>query len=658
MGAVTITDFGGIIPRRSERLLPNNAAQVAVNCNLSSGELTPFKSPSRVHISAKSGPLLNINRIVDGASAAWLTWPFDVDVVKAPLFGTPCWVFTGDGEPRITNMAMATAGAGYPYSYNTLGTPQPITAPGVSHSGGVGSATDRLYCYTFYSTFDGKEFEGAVSPASTLITGKVDGTWSITGMDAAPPNSGTVTGVFASGETTFTDTVNHWLRVGEQVVIDGVTLAVTAVTSTKIFKVAGDYSAETAWSRKAPFATTVKRLYRTTGTTGQWQAVAEGITGTSYSDTLTDAQILGDELISADWAMPPVDIKALIVLPSQALAAISGNKVVFSEPNQPHAWPTKYAIQLDYDGVALSAFGNNIGVATTSIPTIITGTEPGQMTAQGAQEVHPCLSKRSMVSLGDMAIYAAPSGLVAISPSGVSVWSIAYFTEKEWTNFNPATMVGAMYGRRLYMLYQYSGSTRILIFNLMGDQSYLTEAHISADEIYSDMTDGRLYVSFGSGVYEVDPLDGYNLVQDWMSKEIVLPDPANLGAALVSFQLAVDPAQIAALQAERTVVELSNNAIVTSGIAHGAWNGFGYNVKAFNTSDIEPLPDVPPDNKVTFQYYANGVLKSTREVSNRKPFSLPSGFKANRVAVRVSSNCRIESIELGATKQSIGTTPQ
>jgi len=51
-------------------------------------------------------------------------------------------------------------------------------------------------------------------------------------------------------------------------------------------------------------------------------------------------------------------------------------------------------------------------------------------------------------------------------------------------------------------------------------------------------------------------------------------------------------------------------------------------------------------------------LKSTREVSKREPFSLPSGFKANRVAVRVSSNCLIESIELGATKQSIGTTPQ
>ena len=46
MGAIRLTSFGGIVPRTSERLIPDNAAMVATNCDLSSGELQPFVQPS------------------------------------------------------------------------------------------------------------------------------------------------------------------------------------------------------------------------------------------------------------------------------------------------------------------------------------------------------------------------------------------------------------------------------------------------------------------------------------------------------------------------------------------------------------------------------------------------------------------------------------
>lgn len=57
MGAIRITAFGGIIPRTSERLIPDNAAQIATNCRLSSGELEPFNAPALSYTSAKTGPL-------------------------------------------------------------------------------------------------------------------------------------------------------------------------------------------------------------------------------------------------------------------------------------------------------------------------------------------------------------------------------------------------------------------------------------------------------------------------------------------------------------------------------------------------------------------------------------------------------------------------
>lgn len=656
MGAIRLTNFGGILPRTSERLIPDNAAQIAVNCRLSSGEMIPFNQGEKVYSSFKIGPYQTIHRIEDGAASAWLVWPYDVDVSRATLFGTARWCFTGDGEPRITSMADAVFGGGdmYPSKAYVLGTPKPVTAPAVSQTGGVGAAVTRFYAYTFYSVWGDVEFEGAVSPVSTSVTGKVDATWSISGMDATPPNSGTVTGVFASGETEFTDTAPHWLRVGEQVVISGATLTVTAVGTTLKFKVAGNYSAATTWARKAAFAGTLyKRLYRSAGTTGQFQLVAEAITGTTYSDTLTDAAILGDELITSTWEMPPVGLKGIFSLPSGALAGFIDNKLCVSEPNQPHAWPPEYQMQADYPIVAAGSFGSGVALATVSKPFIIQGVEPGQMSGQSWEEVLPCVSKRSAVSLGDALIYASKSGFIRMSGAGIELWSLPYFTDKEFPNYAPETMVSAMVGRRLYVKYTVAGVNKILIFNLLGDDQYLTEAHFSADDIHADSTDSRLYYSKDSDIFAFDPADGYSLSQDWQSKDIVLPRPQNMGAAKINFVQALDPLQVAAIQAQIAVVSAANAALIASGSTHGEWNSAPFNTVAYNASDLQALPDNPPANEVVFSLYTNGVLRSSRTVKDNKVFRLPSGYKADTVSVRVQSQCRIKSIELGETPISI-----
>lgn len=665
MPAVTIQQFGGIQPRTSERLIPDTAAQVAVNCRLSNGELIPLKEGRVVYSSAKVGPLLTVERITEGDTEAWLTWAEDVDVVKAPLYGVGRWCYTGDGEPRITTLADAISGGSddYPAVSYTLGTPKPATAPSVGHSGGVGSATDRYYAYTFYASWgsgdDLVEFEGAVSPISVLTTGKVDGTWAITGMDASPPNSGTVTGAYASSKTEFTDTVDHFLRVGEQVVISGATLTITDITSTKKFKVAGDYHAATAWARKAAFPGTIyKRLYRTTGTTGQWQLVAEGISATSYNDTLTDAQIPGDELISSGWDMPPAGLVGLFELPSGALGGFVGNKLMFSEPYQPHAWPAEYAVVADYPIVGAECFGSGVGAATTAWPYIIQGVEPGTMRGESWKAALPASSKRSVISAGDMVLYASRQGIVAVHGAGAAVWSLRYFTDTEFKDLAPETMVSALSSGRLYVRYELDGVTRALVFNLTGDDSHLTETHFQADGgLVGDKTNGRLYYTIGSDIYEADSEDGYTLYQDWMSKEFYLSSPKNLGAARVRFDSAIDAAQAEAIAARIAEVEAANAAAVASGNVRGAWGESGWGVMAWGASDIEKPPEEPPANTVNFQLYVDGELKSSRTVTDQHAFRLPSGYKSEAVAVRVQSQCRIKSIELGDTPKSLGSTP-
>jgi hypothetical protein len=656
MGAIRLTQFSGIIPRTSGRLIPDNAAQLAINCDFSDGELRPLNAPKKIYTSAKTGPLLTIYRITENSNYAWLTWPYDVDVVKAPLYGTAKWCFTGDGEPRITNMASAISGNGndYPHTAYTLGVPKPITAPSVSHSGGTGSAESRYYAYTFRASWDGVEFEGAVSPLSTLVNGKVDGTWAITGMDASPPNNGTVTGSFSSGETTFTSAIDTFLRTGEQVVISGTTMTVTVLTS-KIFKVAGNYSSATSWARKAPFTGTItKCLYRTSGTAAQFQLVAENIIGTTYNDTLTASQIPGDELISADWDMPPVGLTGLFMLPSGALAGFDGIRLKISEPYQPHAWPSSYDLTADFPIKAAASFGTGVVCATESRPFIVTGVDPGQMSGTMWEEVLPCSSKRSMVSLGDVVLYASPSGIVAVGSSGSSIWSLGYFSgEKDWMNYNPASMVSALANRRLYICYQTGNTTRTLMFNLQGDGQYLIESHFDADDIYADLVTGRLYFSYGSDVYEFDPQTGYPMVQTWMSKEFTLPRPQNIGAAKINFNLAINTLERNAILAEISAITAANAPLLATGNVHGAWNASRYNTNCWNCSDLQQPPDNPPTNEVSFELYAGGKLRVAKVVQDSMPFSLPSGYKADTIAVQVSSQCHIKSIEIGDTKQTL-----
>lgn len=190
MTAIRIGPFGPITPRTAERQLPQLSAQVAANVNLLSGEIRPIRNPELVSAHPDA---VSVYRAEHSTTETWRAWTVDVDVARAPFAASvlPRYVWTGDGPPKTTNFT----NFGTVASDLTLGIPVPQTAPGVAASGGVGAATSRLYVYTFYSQ-DGEE--SGPSPASTLVTGKVDDTWAITLIDAVPANSGVVKGFFST----------------------------------------------------------------------------------------------------------------------------------------------------------------------------------------------------------------------------------------------------------------------------------------------------------------------------------------------------------------------------------------------------------------------------------------------------------------------------
>ena len=650
--AFKISVFNGMNPQMAPRVLPDSSAQVANNVKLTSSEMRPLRGPYTINTPAKPLPAISIYKAFYGANQAWLSWPFDVDVVRGPMPSEvePRFYWTGDGEPRFGRYSDVTSGGlnNYPSSYFALGIPTPTLQPAVAPTGGVSSTNaTRYYCYTYFSQLGE---ESAPSPVSAVQTGKVDATWAVTNMDVFPANSGVGTASYSAGTglTTFTNTsLAHWLRAGDVASIGGTDVAVTAATSSTVFTVPGDFHTATTWARKAPWNTTgmKRRLYRTSGSLGSFQLVNDNV-GTTYNDTLTDGQIMGDALISAGWVPPPTDLKAIIVHPSGALVGIAGNQVCFSEPYQPHAWPLRYRQATDYDGVGLGVYGSTIVVGTQGNPYTITGVDPSAMSSEKIPGAYPCLSKRSLMSVGDGVIYATKHGMLLIGVNGVDIMSKDFFTRDEWANYAPENMISEFAYSRVYVAtIDITGRRRILIM----DTSDFTTVDIEVYEIFTDLGTGTLYVSTTAGIGEWDSALSIPLQASWKSKIFMLGTPTNLGAAKLEFDQAIDPDARAAIVSAISTIKAANDGVQASGYAAAGYGAFGYSRRCVGMSKMANFPDMPASNEVTFILFYDGKPFFSKVVTSNAAFRLPAGKKTDTVEVQVNGQCPINEIRFAET---------
>jgi hypothetical protein len=129
MAKITIDSFRGEAPRLTPRALPPNAAQVAINARLQSGDLESWRGM------LETASLTNDAQTIYLLNDAWLSWESDVDVARGPIAGDTTYrvYLTGPDEydqPRFTNYALATTGAQpYPVTTRPLGVPGPVSVP-------------------------------------------------------------------------------------------------------------------------------------------------------------------------------------------------------------------------------------------------------------------------------------------------------------------------------------------------------------------------------------------------------------------------------------------------------------------------------------------------------------------------------------------------
>jgi hypothetical protein len=465
MPAITIRSFGGIAPAVPPRYLQDSQAQIAINCPVFRGSIQPLTDVGASLLTLpKTGTPQTIYRFGQDTVSDmqyWFHWTTDVDVCRSQIAGdTSEWTFfTGDGAPKATYAALALTGSDYPAAARRLGLPAPTSAL-IATENGTPDTTDTTETRVYTYTWVSKEagFEVESAPAPAALDVEI-----------------------TSNQT--------------------VTLSGFAAVPT------GDYNV------------THKRIYRSVN--GVYLYVDE-ITAatTSYEDSVA-ADALGEEIPSLYWSQSPDDLAGLINLPNGMMAGFVGRDVYFSEPYRPHAWPETYMQTVDYPVVGLGRMDTTLAVLTTGVPYLMQGAHPDSVAVVKSDLEQACVSKRSIVSFGSAVIYAAPDGLMMLSPGGSSIVTQNLFNYTQWQEyFAPESIHAYAHDNQYIGFYDNGTVSGGFIFDVISKQFILHDIYATAG--YRDLQRDKLFLAFDDRSLKTW-FDGSAKSYTWKSKKFTMP---------------------------------------------------------------------------------------------------------------------------------------
>lgn len=472
MGVLRIAMFGGRIPRLAPRLLPDTAAQQAMNARLTSGELRPWWQPKKIATVELAYPK-SVYRYWHKGVAKFLAFRRATTVVESALINDAfdrIYYANSDGffittKDDIENGVPAVR----------AGVPSPI-APSfaVDPTGGDASRTEtRVYLMTLVSKYGE---ESAPSPPK-IVSAPSDASWRLAGLDSVFYDAGTYPNVVKLRiYRTITSGSGVDYRVAKEIDVNAIP--------------------------------------------------AEMV------DDTEDVQLVSAPVLeSLSWSTPPEGLRGVIPMPNGFNAGFKGRTVYFSEPYFPHAWPEDYQLAVEDDIVALGHFGNTLVIATKGRVGVAVGTVPAAMSLVTDGKVAPCLSADSLVSTTGAVVYASEEGLISVSDAGVEVITKAFLTRDEWKRLRPEGIKAAIYESRYLGFYS---SSMGFAFQFDDPSTAWTDVqHPGVVAVVTDETTSRTLLLAGQDVLEWEGDTDNPMTYSWRSKPMQIPKPLNFGAMQV-----------------------------------------------------------------------------------------------------------------------------
>ena len=277
------------------------------------------------------------------------------------------------------------------------------------------------------------------------------------------------------------------------------------------------------------YVITHKRIYR--AVSGVYLFVKEiSAAAASFTDDVKPDE-LGEELPTLTWSAPPQTLSGLTNLPNGIMAGFSGRDVLFCDPYHPHAWPEQYIQTIDYPVVGLGRMDTTLAVLTKGTPYLIQGTHPLNMAVVKSDLEQACVSKNSIVSLMGGVLYAAPDGLMLLSPGGSRIVTENLFDFAQWQAFFKPESIHAYQQDNQYIAFYDNGTQRGgFIFDVRSGQFILHD--IYADAGYHDLLRDKLFLAINDSGNKVKPW-GYGSTKSyiWRSKKFSLPQVMGFSCA-------------------------------------------------------------------------------------------------------------------------------
>lgn len=349
---------------------------------------------------------------------------------------------------------------------------------------------------------------------------------------------------------------------------------------------------------------THKRIYRSQTTASgetEFLFVAQ-IAGTavSYTHNIENAP-LQEAITSRDFDPPINAARGLVSMPNGIMACYAGKEVMFSEPYQPHAWPTKYRQAVTDPIVALVAFGSSLAILTTGTPYVAQGLHPEQMAMEKSEQPFPCRATRGVVDMGYSAIYPSTDGLVEVTQGGARLLSTPLWSRVQWENLAPTTFLAAHFNGRYVFSHSPVGVSgrQLGIVDTRGEAPFYSRSDVAATEVVYDLASGDLlYLDSALQIRELDPstLNATRQSLLWRSKPFHTGRPFSLGAIFVEASDVVAGSVVrfyadGALRA--TIPHTAFNSVAR--LPAGKWNTVHFEVEGQSTINRVSLGQMPDE---------------------------------------------------------------
>jgi hypothetical protein len=610
MPAFIIQKFGGALPVQGKRLLPDNFAQAAVNCDLISGELRGVPYLMEIKSFTSANTYLKAFRIPPRGAVSTETWmplqskrgmvvPYAISNDAYLRYVTIDGNDVGDeAQLRFNTLARMNAGSA---SY-ILGIPKPTVPATVTVAGGSGTTRTRSYVYTFVDSFGQ---EGQPSDP-VVVTGFDNGTWNLTALATSVP----------------------------------------------------DPSERTV---------TTKRIYRTVfanSGVANFRRVADiSLATSSYADTILDAVVASNSLMEClSWAEPP-EVEGLLSGPGGFLVGWADNDLFFSEPYRPWAWPPEYTITVDYQILGCAFLGQTLVVITESSPVFITGSTPSAMAVAKSETVEAGVIAPSIVSAPDGCYFATKTGLLRASAGGLENATQNLISKHDWTTNYGGEILSAARYETTYIGMTGAGEGFMLDWRDARVASTKLKLDTPLSSIYVDPYSGELHGMVNNKVYLWFDQDAgrHNLL--WRSKEFVFPQPVNISCGLVSMDVGATNSRAWGLQLDDDAGFAGDVGDVPQTVtgASAIPNASPLNTYVFNAQGYASRPDVDYETSLTIPdfaqawmiVYANGRRIWQGPVYDERMVRFPSGFKSTSWEISIVSSVTITGIRLGTTAKDL-----